>query len=135
MRQKNNIINTTGYFAISLLLCTCSTVFAQQNHIRKRIPVESVSPATGASESNSMTTTQYYDVAGREVQTVLHGTTPQGKDLVSHIAYDSLGRRVRDWAALPLGTQGGSYVPLSAFESSGYSSAYHIDWCVLNSTC
>ena len=128
MQQKSNIIYILRYFAISLLLCTCSTVFAQQNHIRKRIPVEAVSPATGASESNSMTTTQYYDVAGREVQTVLHGTTPQGKDLVSHIAYDSLGRRVRDWAALPLGTQGGSYVPLSAFESSGYSSAYHIDY-------
>ena len=85
MRQKNNIINTTGYFAISLLLCTCSTVFAQQNHIRKRIPVEAVSPATGASESNSMTTTQYYDVAGREVQTVLQGTTPQGKDLSENL--------------------------------------------------
>ena len=127
MRQNSNTSWLVRHSLPVLLLCLVAEVYPQQNYIRTFVPKVQVSPSDGATASNSTATTVYYDAAGRELQTTQHGVTPTAKDLVSHIVYDSLGRKVQEWAALPLGTQGGTYVPLDAFTSSDYSSAFHVD--------
>ena len=135
MRQKSNISSLIRHCLLVLLLCLAAEVYPQQNHIRTFVPRVEVSPTSGATAANSMVTTVYYDVAGRELQSVHHGVTPEGKDLVSHIVYDSLGHKSQEWSLLPLGTQGGGYVPLNAFTGSTYSGAYHIDFSYEPMTC
>lgn len=59
--------------------------------------------------SKASETVQYFDSWGKPIQVIDIKATPQGKDMVSHIEYDPLGRQVKNYLPVPqAGTQNGS---------------------------
>ncbi|SHF82061.1 DUF6443 domain-containing protein [Chryseobacterium sp. OV279] len=59
-------------------------------------------------------TVQYMDGLGRLKQIVNVKASPNGKDVVTHIEYDSFGRQTKDYLPVPQpGTLNGGIVPLS----------------------
>lgn len=67
-------------------------------------------------------TVQYSDGLGRPKQILNVGTSPNGKDVVTHIEYDALGRQVADY--LPVPQTGAStrniYLKASATDATAY---------------
>lgn len=93
-----------------LLFLFPAVLLGQGNHIRTyRARIYAGSGAV-LGTANSVTSTTYYDAAGRPVQTVRHGTTPSGKDLCDYTAYDAFGRRAQVWDFVPAGSSGGGFV-------------------------
>ncbi|RXM61189.1 DUF6443 domain-containing protein, partial [Chryseobacterium sp. CH1] len=66
----------------------------------------------GTTPSKTSETVQYFDGLGRPKQVVNVKASPQGKDVVTHIEYDSFGRQVKDYLPVPQsGTLNGALVP------------------------
>ncbi|MDH6250274.1 hypothetical protein M2347_000001, partial [Chryseobacterium sp. H1D6B] len=60
-------------------------------------------------------TVQYFDFLGRPKQVVNVKGTPSGKDLVTPVVYDELGRKTRDYLPVPQSsTAGGAVYPQSS---------------------
>lgn len=55
----------------------------------------------GTTASKTSETVQYFDGLGRPKQVVNIKASPLGRDVVTHIEYDSLGRQVRDYLPVP----------------------------------
>lgn len=101
---------------------------AQQNYVRTFTPLSAVTPGTPLNEENSRVSTDYYDRAGRKVQTVRHRASPDGKDMADLTMYNGLGRVARRWASLPIGGINGAYVHPDVFGTCAYRGNYHIDY-------
>jgi len=103
------------YSIISLIfisLCGLDS-FAQsidRSYIVTTVPTTVVTDPTTLSVTNSNTTIQYFDGLGRPIQTVQKGITPAGKDLVSIVEYDSIGREYRQYLPAPIAGNNGAYV-------------------------
>ncbi len=70
----------------------------------------------------------YYDGLGKASQQNMVQASPSGKDLVSAIGYDALGRNWREWLPVPIDASG-QYVGIDEFERlsrgvSGYNDNY-----------
>ncbi len=81
--------------------------------------------ATLTSNNNNnevIKTIQYYDGLGRPMQTVTRWGTPNGKDLITPIAYDERGREAKQY--LPYGASGTSGAYLSGW-STDIDTFYH----------
>ena len=50
---------------------------------------------TDSTGNNALIQIQYFDGLGRPIQNVQVGSSPQGNDIIQHIAYDNLGRESR----------------------------------------
>jgi YD repeat-containing protein len=77
-----------------------------ENYIYSRTylaPRSSSDPAAPQQQSIS-----YFDGLGRPKQELSIKSTPNGKDLVSDIPYDSFGRQVQSWLPVPMNTQNGN---------------------------
>ncbi|CAL2106845.1 hypothetical protein T190115A13A_20125 [Tenacibaculum sp. 190524A02b] len=51
----------------------------------------------GNTENEKIESITYYDALGRPKQSVGIKQSPQGKDMVTHIAYDAMGRKVKEY--------------------------------------
>ncbi|MBS1733765.1 MAG: hypothetical protein JST02_10765 [Bacteroidetes bacterium] len=56
-------------------------------------PLDQETDVLSAGITDAKLVTQYYDGLGRPLQTVSRQTSPQGKDMVSTVVYDNLGRQ------------------------------------------
>ncbi|SHM69572.1 DUF6443 domain-containing protein, partial [Chryseobacterium polytrichastri] len=99
---------------IGALLVT-SLVHAQnlpntENYVQTRTYLEPV--ATSSSTAKQIYTVQYFDGLGRPKQVVNVKASPQGRDVVTLIEYDSFGRQTKDFLPIPqLQTLNGAIVP------------------------
>ncbi|MDD2797225.1 MAG: DUF6443 domain-containing protein [Bacteroidales bacterium] len=109
-------------YNILLLLLVTLGVWAQstdQNYILTRT-------YTKDDASTFIDQIQYFDGLGRPVETIQKGITSQGKDLVSMIQYDGLGRDYKTWLPVPATGATGTYVDTTAFfglKNTQYTSA------------
>ncbi len=97
----------------TLLFCISPALFSQssdQNYIVKRVMLDK----NGVSYIDKI---DYFDGLGRPVQTVMKGTSPSGKDIVTLQEYDALGRAWRSWQPAPAGNSGG-YVDIPSFQTA-----------------
>ncbi|MCL2097842.1 MAG: DUF6443 domain-containing protein [Bacteroidales bacterium] len=78
------------------------------NYIIRCYPLETGS--LSEEERLRASVVQYYDGLGRPIQTVLPLHTPEGNDLVSSIAYDSLGRESKHYLSVPVEGSCGAYI-------------------------
>ncbi len=81
-----------------------------QNYIVITIPSLPLTDPTALTDANSNSTIQYFDGLGRPMETVQKAITPSGKDLVSLIEYDGLGRDYKHWSPVPTTGNTGAYV-------------------------
>ncbi|MDR6157129.1 RHS repeat-associated protein [Chryseobacterium sp. SLBN-27] len=66
----------------------------------------------GTTATKTSESVQYFDGLGRPKQVVNVKASPTGKDVVTHIEYDSFGRQVKDYLPVPQqGTQNGGIYP------------------------
>ncbi len=81
-----------------------------ENYIQARVYLEPVT--TSSSTARQVETVQYFDGLGRPKQVVNVKASPTGKDVVTHIEYDSFGRQVKDYLPVPQeNTLNGAIVP------------------------
>ncbi len=60
----------------------------------------------------------YYDGLGRETQSIGIGMSPNGKDIITHIEYDPIGRMEKEFLPYPSSTQSnGAYISSSVAQS------------------
>lgn len=69
-------------------------------------------------DANSVTTIEYYDTAGRLIQTIRKGFGPNGEDLADYIQFDEAGRIAKEYLSTPFTGNNGVFVPVSEFEQS-----------------
>jgi len=83
---------------------------SDHNYVVSTVAYREVTDPTALNETNSNTSIQYFDGLGRPTQTVQHGVTPLGADLVSGIEYNDYGLEYIKY--LPGAVQGnnGAYV-------------------------
>lgn len=116
------------YFQLFLLCTVLMPCSGQENYIRIRTATAPVSPGTALSSSNSLAEISYYDTAGRLVQEVSQGITPDGTDMATLTVYDGQNRVKQQWAALPFSSSNGEFHSRQEFTGSPYSAHYHHDY-------
>ena len=78
-----------------------------QNWVKKITYKDSTQVSiTSPTAAQAITQVSYLDALGRPIQIIAHAQSNSGKDIVTHIAYDSFGRQVRDY--LPYANQSAS---------------------------
>jgi hypothetical protein len=76
-----------------------------ENYIYSRTYLEAVTTEQpGAAQVQSI---KYFDGLGRNTQSISIKATPSGKDLVVPVAYDSDGRKTKDYLPQPVSTKTG----------------------------
>lgn len=103
-----------------LLFCITTNLFSQsedQNYVLTRV----MQDENGAHFIDKIA---YFDGLGRPVQTVMKGTSPLGKDIVTLQEYDQAGRAWRNWQPAPTG-ESGAYVHTDVFQST--ASGFYAD--------
>ena len=89
-----------------LVGCILSAQSTSENFIETKTYLESVT--TSSSTAKQIGTVQYFDGLGRPKQIVNVKSAPSGKDIVTHIEYDSYGRQVDLWLPTPMTTLNGN---------------------------
>lgn len=103
------------YCTFLLLLFSCGAVFSQslslgENYIYERRYLEPVSVESPSAKQ--IQSVHYFDGLGRAMQSINIKASPTGKDLITPIEYDALGRQPKEYLSLPQsGTQKGAYYP------------------------
>jgi len=107
--------------SILFLLSVCITkIIAQsndQNYIISIIPDSEVLDVSALNNSNSNATIQYFDGLGRPVESVQQAISPLGKDIISTLTYDVVGRESRHWLPAPSTNNDGKFMNVTAFKS------------------
>ena len=81
-------------------------VISQQEFIKKQQNYIVSKTYTDKTGNNALTKINYFDGLGRPIQNVQVGSSPQGNDIIQHIAYDNLGRESRKYLPYTAGTGG-----------------------------
>ena len=118
------------FISLLLLFCVvCLPASAQENILAIHIPRVEVSEVAQVNETNSQITLQYFDSAGRLVQNLRKGFSPDGQsDLADYIVYDSLGCKAVEYAAQPFSGNQGAFVSEESFLSiDGWKKTYRYD--------
>lgn len=118
------------FISLLLLFCVvCLPASAQENILTIHIPRVEVSEVAQVNETNSQVTIQYFDTAGRLVQNLRKGFSPDGKsDLADYIMYDSLGCKSVEYTAQPFTDNQGAFVSKDAFSRiDGWKKTYRYD--------
>ncbi|RNA60991.1 RHS repeat-associated core domain-containing protein [Chryseobacterium nematophagum] len=106
----------------SIVLFVAQSFFAQtntENYIKTKVYLDSVKTTTQI--NRQVVTVQYFDGLGRPKQIVNVRATPQGKDIVTPIEYDSYGRQIKEYLPIPqANTSAGAYYSSFQPNSSGY---------------
>lgn len=68
--------------------------------------------------NTAITQIQYFDGLGRPVETVMKAFTPAGKDFVSTIIYDNMGRESQNWLPAASENNDGSFVNVETFKNT-----------------
>lgn len=101
--MKRILIPIKSVFVVGIVNAQATNT---ENYIQTRTYIEPVS--TSSASAKQIETVQYIDGLGRPKQIVNVKASPQGKDIVIPILYDSFGRPVRDYPPVPQqGTQNG----------------------------
>ncbi|AMQ00084.1 RHS repeat-associated core domain protein [Pedobacter cryoconitis] len=110
-----------GIYALLMLLPGLSSqVMAQssdQNYIQTAkvrtsgLTTEAAVNTAMGNKSNAQVTIQYLDGLGRPMQVVQRQGSPLGKDMIQPIAYDTLGREVKQYLPYVSGVSSGIYQP------------------------
>ena len=82
-------------------LWTSLSLSAQENILTSRVLREPVQKVSEVNDANSVTTIEYYDTAGRLIQTIRKGFGPNGEDLADYIQFDEAGRIAKEYLLLP----------------------------------
>ena len=125
-----------GLLPVMLMLSTVfsSSLYAQYSTSHTHTVVRSAkisgiktaSAMSSAGKSDVSTTIQYFDRFGRPIQITQQERSPQGKDMVSFMTYDSYGRQTRHYMPYTTGASNGLYIPINtaiANQASFYSNA------------
>lgn len=99
--------------AVSLIPLSVS---GQGNILTSRVLREPVQNISEVNDANSIVTVEYYDTAGRLVQTIKKGFGPNGEDLADYTQFDKAGRIEKEYLSTPFSGNGGSFIPSSQFE-------------------
>ena len=99
-------------------LWTSLSLSAQENILTSRVLREPVQKVSEVNDANSVTTIEYYDTAGRLIQTIRKGFGPNGEDLADYIQFDEAGRIAKEYLSTPFTGNNGVFVPVSEFEQS-----------------
>ena len=87
-------------------------VQAQKNHIltqtilKEGVKTETAADALQITQGDIMENVVYFDGLGREIQSVVTQGSPDQKDIIQVITYDSLGRRLKQYLPYTQGNQG-----------------------------
>ena len=113
------IITITTIF--SFLLLGLKDTIAQENinYIVEKVYTEGTTvPTTGINDKSI--SVSYFDGLGRPIQSVQVGASPNGKDLIQHIAYDDLGRESKKFLPYVSNYAGGFYRDNAAAEQEAF---------------
>lgn len=103
--MKKLIIPVGILLATGALKAQLSPIPATENYVQTKTYLD----YNGSQPAKSSETVQYFDGLGRPKQVVGIKASPQGKDVVTHIEYDTFGRQVKDYLPIPQsGTQNGT---------------------------
>ncbi|MDR1155051.1 MAG: DUF6443 domain-containing protein, partial [Bacteroidales bacterium] len=81
-----------------------------RNFIRERVvQQEGITSSSQITASNAITSFNYFDGLGRPMQTVAVGASPDGKDIVTPIAYDAFGREDKKYLPYEAASGTGAY--------------------------
>lgn len=94
------------------------TISGQENVLTSHVLREPVQNISEVNDANSIVTVEYYDTAGRLVQTIRKGFGPNGEDLADYTQFDEAGRKEREYLSTPFSGNGGSFIPSSQFEQN-----------------
>ena len=115
-------------YSLCLLLVHVGVrICAQENSITSHILREPVQELSAVNENNSLTTIEYYDSAGRLIQKLQKGISPDKGDLANYIVYNTVGQKSQEYLPFPFSGNNGAFVSHANFESSG--SAWSHDYC------
>lgn len=81
------------YSLCLLLVHVAVRICAQENSITSHILREPVQELSAVNENNSLTTIEYYDSAGRLIQKLQKGISPDKGDLANYIVYNTVGQK------------------------------------------
>lgn len=81
------------YSLCLLLVHVAVRICAQENSIISHILREPVQELSAVNENNSLTTIEYYDSAGRLIQKLQKGISPDKGDLANYIVYNTVGQK------------------------------------------
>ena len=115
------------YSLCLLLVHVAVRICAQENSIISHILREPVQELSAVNENNSLTTIEYYDSAGRLIQKLQKGISPDKGDLANYIVYNTVGQKSQEYLPFPFSGNNGAFVSHAKFESSG--SAWSHDYC------
>ena len=115
------------YSLCLLLVHVAVRICAQENSITSHILREPVQELSAVNENNSLTTIEYYDSAGRLIQKLQKGISPDKGDLANYIVYNTVGQKSQEYLPFPFSGNNGAFVSHANFESSG--SAWSHDYC------
>ncbi|HAF28100.1 MAG TPA: hypothetical protein DCG75_03535, partial [Bacteroidales bacterium] len=107
--------------AILISLLNCSRIYSQetQNFIIEKVYTSGTTvPTTGISDKNI--SVNYFDGLGRPIQSVQVAASPDGKDVIQHIAYDDLGRESKKFLPYVSNYAGGYYRDNAATEQEAF---------------
>lgn len=68
------------------------TGYVDMNYVKEIIPIEAVSTIQSGGESSYNSYYKYFDGLGRPVMTNQMNASPTGKDIISYVSYDQIGR-------------------------------------------
>jgi hypothetical protein len=113
---------------ICLFLLIGQTCLAQswyRNFVRVRTPQTKIITIAdletkSANKDSVMTEIQYFDGLGRPMQTLEKEASPSGKDVVSIVKYDELGREAKKYLPYVATTTDGTYNPNDEFMQLAY---------------
>ncbi|BAP30064.1 cell well associated RhsD protein [Chryseobacterium sp. StRB126] len=107
------------------ILLISHSAYAQLTQGENYIQSKTYLDYNGTTPSKTSETVQYFDGLGRPKQVVNVKASPLGRDVATHIEYDSLGRQVKDYLPVPQGgTLNGALIPnpLSNAANTAYGS-------------
>ncbi|MDR6489844.1 RHS repeat-associated protein [Chryseobacterium vietnamense] len=115
--MKKLILPIGALLLSNLTYAQLSAISSNENYIQSKTYLD----YNGTSPTKSSETVQYFDGLGRPKQIVNVKASPLGRDVVTHIEYDSLGRQVKDYLPVPqLSTSNGNYYsgPLGVYPTT-----------------
>ncbi|MEM9077782.1 MAG: DUF6443 domain-containing protein, partial [Bacteroidota bacterium] len=79
-----------------------------ENYVLTINPTRAMTSTSGITQcDDAIETVSYFDGLGRLKQNVAIGASPSGKDMVTHVGYDSIGRQDKEHLSVPVTDAGG----------------------------
>ncbi|GHU89921.1 hypothetical protein FACS1894155_07600 [Bacteroidia bacterium] len=95
-------------FILTALIALCGSfpIIQGQSNNQNYILKKTMRNSSGAASSEVI---QYYDGLGKPEETVLKKASPQEKDIISRMEYDTFGREWKSWLPIRVNKSDGSY--------------------------